>query len=93
MPLYYYRCCKCHQPQRKIQTPEEATKLQVCGKPVEGKTDSCGYTLRREPKPPSSQVTETLDNGVMTKRLERLADAERLFAERNEATKKSQQGE
>ncbi len=92
MPLFYYRCVKCGQAQRKIQTPEEAEKLQVCGKPVEGKTEACGYTLRREPKPPSTRVVETLDNGVMTKRLERLADAERLFAERNEAVKKNQGG-
>jgi hypothetical protein len=84
MPLYYYRCCKCHRPCRKIQTPEEAAKLQSC---------ECGYTLRREPKPPSTQVKETLDNGVMTKRLERLADAERLFAERAEVTDKKRRGE
>ena len=84
MPLYYFQCCKCCKPQRKILTVEEAKKLQFC---------DCGYTLRRTPVPPSSQVTETLDNGAMTKKLERLADAERLFAERNEAVKKNQMGE
>jgi hypothetical protein len=93
MPLYYYVCSKCYQPQRKIQTPEEATKVQVCGKPVPGKTDACKYTLRRDPRPPSSRVTEVLDNGAMNKRLERLADAERLFSERNEVVKKQQFGE
>lgn len=89
MPLYYYRCCKCGQSQRKIQAPEEAVKLQECSRDIPGK-GPCGYVLQREPRPPSTQVMETLDNGVMTKRLERLADAERLFKERNEAVKKSQ---
>lgn len=79
MPLYYYRCCKCLKAQRRIQTPEEAAKLQGC---------DCGYSLRREPRPPTAQVMETLDNGVMTKRLERLADAERLFEERDQVNKK-----
>jgi hypothetical protein len=41
--------------------------------------------LVRTPKPPTSQVTEVLDNGAMPKRLERLADAERLYRERAEA--------
>jgi hypothetical protein len=86
MPLFYYRCANDHA-QRKIQTPEEAALPQVCCKP------DCATALVREPRPPSTRVTETLDNGLMTKRLERLADAERLFAERNEAVKKSQSGE
>jgi hypothetical protein len=83
MPLYYFECCKCHKPHRKILTVDEAMKIQAC---------ECGYTLRRTPQPPSARVTEVIDNGIMPRRLERLADAERLFAERNEAVKK-QQGE
>ena len=41
----------------------------------------------------SSRCVETLDNGVMGRKLERLTDAERLYHERAEATKKSQKGE
>jgi hypothetical protein len=82
MPLYYFRCRSCHLEQRRILKPEEALGLRC----------SCTGELERTPRPPSARVTETLDNGVMTKRLERLADAERLFSERNEAVKKSQGG-
>lgn len=81
MPLYYFRCSHCGTASRRILKPEEAGS-QTC---------TCGAFVTRTPQPPSTQVMETLDNGVMTKRLERLADAERLFAERNEATKKSQE--
>lgn len=84
MPLYYFQCSKCLKEQRRILTLEESKKEQAC---------DCGYSLRRTPKPPSSRVTETLDNGVMTRKLERLADAERLFAERHEITKKKMTGE
>lgn len=83
MPLYYFKCHTCGLTFRRILKPEEAA-AQGC---------TCGSILRRDPRPPSTRVIETLDNGLMTKRLERLADAERLFAERNEAVKKSQSGE
>lgn len=80
MPLYYYLCGSCKKPQRRLLTPEESQAPLPC---------SCGGALARTPVPPSSQAVETLDNGIMTKRLERLADAETLFRERNEAVKKS----
>lgn len=83
MPLYYFQCETCGKEFRRILKPEEATS-QPC---------ACGSTLKRDPHPPSSRVTEVLDNGLMTKRIERLADAERLFRERNEATRKSQRGD
>jgi hypothetical protein len=86
MPLYYYECSKCSWHYRKIQTPEEAEKTQIC------RAKGCTAELVRKPVAPSARVTEVIDNGIMPRRLERLADAERLFAERNEAVKK-QQGE
>lgn len=82
MPLFYFRCTACDEQARKIMTPAEARVAQRCG--------ACGGALTRDPRPPSSQAVETLDNGVMTQRLERLADAERLFAERNDSIKKQQ---
>ena len=42
----------------------------------------CGAEATREAQGGSSMVMETLDNGVMSKKLERLADAERLFHDR-----------
>lgn len=36
----------------------------------------------RNPKPPTSNVVERLDNGFMARAVERPADAERLYKER-----------
>jgi hypothetical protein len=91
MPLYNFVCCKCHQRQRRILTLEAAKQIQMCGKTLQdGKV--CKYILKRSPVPPSTQTTEVIDNGIMTKRLERPADAERLYSERHEALKR-QRGE
>ncbi|MDE2103612.1 MAG: hypothetical protein KGL39_40615 [Patescibacteria group bacterium] len=37
--------------------------------------------MDRQPKAPSSNVVETLDNGIMVRALERPAEAERLYKE------------
>lgn len=37
--------------------------------------------MTRDPRPPSHNVVETLDNGIMTRALERPAEAERLTRE------------
>ncbi len=42
----------------------------------------CGAEVVRKPTGPSSQVVERLDNGMMPKAVERLADAERLYRDR-----------
>lgn len=84
MPLYYFKCETCGAALRKIMAPEQAREPRIC---------VCGEVLSRDPHPPSSQAVETLDNGIMPRRLERLADAERLFAERYVVTEKKRQGE
>lgn len=83
MPLYYFKCPTCQAEARRILTPEQAREGAHCS--------VCAALMERTPQPPSARVTEVIDNGLMTRRLERLADAERLFAERNEAVKKSTQ--
>ena len=45
--------------------------------------------MDRDAQGASSQNVEVLDNGLMNKRLERLADAERLFHERYENSNKT----
>ena len=81
MPLYYFECQTCKKTVRRVCSPKDL-KAPVC----------CGGSMTRTPRPPTSRCVEVLDNGVMTKRLERLTDAERLYHERAEATKK-QRGE
>jgi hypothetical protein len=48
------------------------------------KTCKCGKIMKRNPNPPSTHVKERLDNGVMSRALERYSDAERLFQERHD---------
>lgn len=85
MPLYYFKCTDVDCPGTGRQLVTKAAYLigtlgrstlpcAVCGKPME-----------RDPRPASSRVTETLDNGVMSRRVERPADAERLYKERARA--------
>lgn len=79
MPVFNFFCEKCQKPARKILSPEEARALVI---------HDCGYVLKRVQNPPSSQVTETLDNGIMPKKLERYANAEELYKERSEKSDK-----
>ena len=83
MPLYYYQCSLCNKESRRLCTPDESKVPPIC----------CKKAMVRSPRPPSQRATEILDNGIMTKRLERLVDAERLFHDRVEAVKKEQKGE
>ena len=71
MALYRWRCAPCDMFEETIGPG--ASKAPTCG---------CGRRMRRSQTPPSSQTKEVLDNGVMTRRLERLADAEQLYKDR-----------
>lgn len=80
MPMYYYQCEACKKTVRRICSPEQSTDLPKC----------CSGAMVRTPKPPTSRSVETLDNGLMVKRIERLTEAERLFHERADAVQKQQ---
>ena len=69
MPLFYFSC-KCGTTTRKL-LPISQAEIQC----------QCGQVAARVASGGSSKVVETLDNGLMPKSLERLADAERLFSE------------
>jgi putative FmdB family regulatory protein len=73
MPLFNYRCSSCGLTKSVIRRFKAKKNPPSC---------SCGTVMTRAPKPPSSRVVETIDNGVMPKRVEKLVDAERLFKER-----------
>lgn len=74
MPIFNYECRKCGAKLRKLLTVEESKKVIAC--------DKCNYVVYRIHTPPGAMVTEVLDNGVMPRAVERLADAERLNHER-----------
>jgi len=74
MPMYYFTCDSCATTQGlRLKAGEQKTP-HACR--------DCGSMMRRDPRPPSSQVMESIDNGLMPRRVERLADAERLYKDR-----------
>lgn len=75
MPAYYFECPECRASDRRILSAKAAKDYaQPC--------EECGRIMKRVPKPPSTQITETLDNGLMPRRLERPADAEQIYHDR-----------
>jgi putative FmdB family regulatory protein len=73
MALYHFSCSGCEEATRRLLEPSEASS-QICKK--------CGDKLTRVPNPPTAAVVEVLDNGVMSKKVERFKEAERLYRER-----------
>jgi hypothetical protein len=76
MPIYNFICPGCEVTHRKLLTPEEAEKSWACV--------VCGFDLVRNPNPPSMAVKETVDNGIMTKKVEIYKDNTEVYKERNE---------
>jgi putative FmdB family regulatory protein len=73
MPLFHFACTICHERTRRILETKDIDTQECKG---------CGAALERTPEPPSVQVMESLDNGFMPRRVERLRDAERLYRDR-----------
>lgn len=73
MPLYHFACEACQLAVRRIMAAADVGQARC---------PACSGPLRRDARGPTVKVTETLDNGFMVRKLERLADAERLFKER-----------
>lgn len=72
MPLFNFHCPKCDVPVRLLL--DSADQAQSHKK--------CGETLKRVLGAASSQAMEVLDNGIQPRRVERYAEAERIFKER-----------
>jgi ribosomal protein L37AE/L43A len=75
MPIFYYRCPECEtMKSRLLKGPAEAeSEVFLCAK--------CSHPMVRAPKAPTTRITETLDNGIMVRKLERIADAEQIHDE------------
>lgn len=74
MPVYNYSCTDCGVATKRLRPAAEGNLPFAC---------DCGGQFERNPSAvPSIRVVEVLDNGIMTKAVERPADAERLFRER-----------
>lgn len=82
MPTYNMICDECGFAQlRRARAPlakltnDELKRIKYCPKCEE-------YFMNRRAQPPSTIVKETLDNGAMSKAVERIKDAEELYRER-----------
>lgn len=71
LPLYHLRCIACKKTEDRIAA--SVAEAGLC---------ACGGKRKRAASGPYTQVMERLDNGAMPRVLERLADAERLHADR-----------
>ena len=69
MPIYHYACPKCHVLRKTFKKGP--------------KCDKCAIDMVRESSGPSLDIKETLDNGIMARRVERLKDIEEIMAQRN----------
>ena len=79
MPTYFLRCEPCDETIRRrftllLSEVPERSPLRTC--------ERCSGPLKRVARPPTTQVKESLDNGAMTKRVERYSTAEELYRER-----------
>jgi putative FmdB family regulatory protein len=74
MPIYNFHCTTCGNTTRKLLKPERLKGVVIV-------CTECGTAMERKVSGPSVRITETLDNGVMVKKVERLADAEQIHDE------------
>lgn len=83
--MYFFYCDTCSTKKRRFLTPAEAREPQPCYRPGKDSHSICYGALLRIPRPPTTNVVERLDNGLMPRAVERPADAERLYHERAHA--------
>lgn len=75
MPMYYFQCPDCAFNKRAIRKSADILAVDTC--------PDCKKPLVRDPRGASSRCVEVLDNGIMTRRVERHSDVERLNTERS----------
>jgi hypothetical protein len=82
VPTYNMVCDECgFKALRRAAVPlgllndEQLKKIKHC-------PECDDYFMNRKATPPSTLIKETLDNGAMSKAVERIKDAEELYRER-----------
>ena len=79
MPTYFLRCPACNVTTKRRLL---LTLSEIPERHPDKTCEECGGPLKRAPRAPTTIVKESLDNGAMTKRVERFKDAEQLYADR-----------
>lgn len=84
MPLFQVRCSKCKKVERILVDSLDMIPVDVkhCVPLFGPNVVACDGTMERNATGPSTSQIEVLDNGAMSRKLERYADAERLHKER-----------
>lgn len=77
--MYRFKCDLCGRTTSKILSDNAAAKAWAGTACVQG--PGCWGQFKRDARPATSRVTEVLDNGIMARRVERPADAERVYYE------------
>jgi hypothetical protein len=72
MPAFYLKCQKCGSEKRRI-----------LAKYADSPCDCGGVYERTDKTNPSTMIKETLDNGAMVRKIERLHNIEELVKERS----------
>lgn len=74
MPLFYFKCATCGALVRRLLSVEAAADPRDCA--------TCGGAMQRDMRGATTQTMEVLDDGIRPVRLERYAEAERIYKER-----------
>jgi putative FmdB family regulatory protein len=75
VPMYNFKCPQCRSQVRILRKVEKAADPVEC--------PHCKVGMERAPMPPTSMVKEVLDNGLMSRKVERLANAEEIGRDRS----------
>lgn len=71
MPAFYLKCGECQKEKRRILPKFEEIKCE------------CGCVMHRTDQTnPSTMIKETLDNGFMVRKVERIHNVEELMKDR-----------
>jgi putative FmdB family regulatory protein len=73
MPVFYYKCSQCEENTTLFHKKDDKSVCKKCG----------SNKLERNATGASSQVLETLDNGLMARKVERAPDIEKIMKERS----------
>lgn len=82
MALFRYRCPACGDEALRLIRPSVEK-----GVPVAVPCEGCGGVAVRDPNPPTANAYERVDNGFMTKAVDKLEDVERMSRERSDRSK------
>lgn len=83
MPLFYFKCSKCSKTLKKILSPQKAKGKLTCPK--------CSSILERDIQDISTICKETIDNGIMERKVEQISGIADMVKEAEKNIKKAKE--